>query len=1168
MKKSTALATILLFICSCTVKEEQRPHSFRAQVVEARGYVVPKDSMAEPKVIPAGSPKIIPAGRPKSVLVDSNICPAGKPKIVMAGAPRICTPGKDGLSLPKTVTLVDSLVDTLVIVGSPEVVIATQSISREQNPQNFSSLGFLQGFKTHVIYCLLQDRHGNLWFGTQGGGATRYDGKSFSHFTEKQGLRSNFIRSILEDSNGDIWFGMGTSAGVTKYDGKTFTHFTERHGFGSSLVFSIVKDAKGNLWFATAKNGVSKYDGKSFVHFTKKQGLISDSVLSILQDKTGDLWFGTGGGVTRYDGQSFAHFTQKEGFSNSSVQSIAEDSSGNLWFATREDGVFKYDRRNFIHYTKKEGLTSNDVRCIRTDKGGNLWFGTWGSGVIKFDGKSFRHLSEKDGLINDFVYNILEDKHNNHWFVTEGGVSKYPPGSLIHFTKKEGLSGNKVVSIVEDRLGNLWFGTFQDGLNKFDGQSFKAFGSNEGLLNRNIWCLREDKDGNLWCGTEQGVIKYDGRNFNYYTEKEGLINDDVKCIYQDRAGCLWFGTQGGVSKFNGKQFTNFSKESLGMENVMAIIEDRRGIFWFGGYNEGVTKFDGNNVTNFTRRDGLSHDNVRLIEEDKHGQLWFGTVGGGVCKYDGKKFTTFNEGSGLITDRITSILEDKNGNIWFGTTLGLSKLGAEKLLSEHNAIPYPDRNPNKHPAQKYNKAIDHMRNDASDRRGSENFFKTYNDEDGLSGVGNGNAICEARNGTLWIGSSERLTAFRPSAEIVDTIPPNIQLTGITLFNENIPWQKLVSYQEGTGHAAAIKDTAIMLGNGVLVDEFRFGNVAKWYSLPEQLSLTYDNNYLTFQFVGITMRSPRKVRYQYKLEGLDQGWSALTDRTEAPYANLQHGKYTFKVRAVNGDGYWSKEFHYPFTIRPPWWQTWWAYTLAILIVAGVIYTVFRYRLQKIRKQHEIKQKTAKLEMQALRAQMNPHFIFNSLNSINLFILENNKLQASEYLSKFSRLIRLILNNSQELFIPLERELEALQLYLELEAVRFEQRFDYKITVEESVDTTLLKVPPLVIQPYAENAIWHGLMHKKDKGHLEIELYQQEGMLFCKISDDGVGRRRAAQYKNKSASTPKSLGMRITADRIALLQDGKQHNTCISVNDVILPDGSPGGTEVLLKIPVGYD
>jgi LytS/YehU family sensor histidine kinase len=174
-----------------------------------------------------------------------------------------------------------------------------------------------------------------------------------------------------------------------------------------------------------------------------------------------------------------------------------------------------------------------------------------------------------------------------------------------------------------------------------------------------------------------------------------------------------------------------------------------------------------------------------------------------------------------------------------------------------------------------------------------------------------------------------------------------------------------------------------------------------------------------------------------------------------------------------------------------------------------------------------------MQALRAQMNPHFIFNSLNSINMFILENNKLQASEYLSKFSRLVRLILQNSQEAFIPLERELEALQLYLELESLRFVNKFEYKIAVADNVDPTMLKVPPLIIQPYVENAIWHGLMHTKEKGHLEIELYQQKEILFCKITDDGIGRKRAAELKSKSASIHKSMGMRITADRIAMLQ-----------------------------------
>jgi len=215
-------------------------------------------------------------------------------------------------------------------------------------------------------------------------------------------------------------------------------------------------------------------------------------------------------------------------------------------------------------------------------------------------------------------------------------------------------------------------------------------------------------------------------------------------------------------------------------------------------------------------------------------------------------------------------------------------------------------------------------------------------------------------------------------------------------------------------------------------------------------------------------------------------------------------------------------------------------------------------------EMQQQKAELEMQALRAQMNPHFIFNSLNSINMFILENNRLQASEYLSKFSRLVRLILQNSQEAFIPLERELEALKLYLELESLRFEKKFEYKISVDENVDATVLKVPPLVIQPYAENAIWHGLMHKKAKGHLEIELYIEEKNLFCKITDDGVGRKYAAELRQKSSLGHRSMGMRVTADRIAMVQQKSEKETHITVRDLVLADGSDGGTEVLLKIP----
>jgi LytS/YehU family sensor histidine kinase len=268
-----------------------------------------------------------------------------------------------------------------------------------------------------------------------------------------------------------------------------------------------------------------------------------------------------------------------------------------------------------------------------------------------------------------------------------------------------------------------------------------------------------------------------------------------------------------------------------------------------------------------------------------------------------------------------------------------------------------------------------------------------------------------------------------------------------------------------------------------------------------------------------------------------------------------------------------------IVPPWWSTWWFRVPAAILAVGLLYGIIRwrtqqkFRLQLERSQKEklladLRHKTADLEMQALRAQMNPHFIFNSLNSINRFILQNNKFQASEYLTKFSRLVRLILQNSKAPLISLESELESLKLYLELEALRFEQHFTYNVRVAEEIDEAMLKVPPLIIQPFAENAIWHGLMHKEEKGHIEIDIYQKEEVLYCRITDDGVGRKKASELKSRSSNTHHSMGMQITADRIALLQKQKLIETSILINDLVLADGQAGGTEVTIKLPVIYD
>lgn len=225
----------------------------------------------------------------------------------------------------------------------------------------------------------------------------------------------------------------------------------------------------------------------------------------------------------------------------------------------------------------------------------------------------------------------------------------------------------------------------------------------------------------------------------------------------------------------------------------------------------------------------------------------------------------------------------------------------------------------------------------------------------------------------------------------------------------------------------------------------------------------------------------------------------------------------------------------------------------------------RLEKEQKLAAYKNRTADLEMMALRAQMNPHFIFNCLNSINRFILKNEPETASDYLTKFSRLIRLILQNSQARLVCLENELEALRLYVDMEVSRFERHFEYQITCDPDLEIEHIEVPPLVIQPYVENAIWHGLMHKGDKGHLLIELHQEKNMLHCLITDDGVGRKRAAELKSKSASKNKSLGMQITAHRLELINALNEKATTVEVNDLVDALGEPCGTSVLLKIPV---
>ncbi len=349
--------------------------------------------------------------------------------------------------------------------------------------------------------------------------------------------------------------------------------------------------------------------------------------------------------------------------------------------------------------------------------------------------------------------------------------------------------------------------------------------------------------------------------------------------------------------------------------------------------------------------------------------------------------------------------------------------------------------------------------------------------------------------------------------------------------------------------------------------------------DYLELNYDHNFFSVGFSVLSYFQKEKNQYTYQLVGFNKDWVQVGNKPLATFTNVPPGQYTLKIKGANCDGVWSAERLLKITIHPAFWQTWWFKLLLLGLFLGFVYFVYRYQLNKkalterlkseeaLRKQREAEynQKIAQTEITALRAQMNPHFIFNCLNSIQLFNAKNNTEKASDYLAKFSRLIRLVLENSRSEKVTLENELETLRLYIELEAMRFRDKFKFEINVSESIDQGGIEIPPLLLQPFVENAIWHGLMHKAGGGTVIIAISQPNEHLHIEITDDGVGRAKAAEYKSKSATKSKSFGMKVTSERIELINQLYKTHTQVKIIDLKNEAGDATGTKVIVEIPV---
>jgi hypothetical protein len=337
------------------------------------------------------------------------------------------------------------------------------------------------------------------------------------------------------------------------------------------------------------------------------------------------------------------------------------------------------------------------------------------------------------------------------------------------------------------------------------------------------------------------------------------------------------------------------------------------------------------------------------------------------------------------------------------------------------------------------------------------------------------------------------------------------------------------------------------------------------LQDNFSIPFDFNSLSFSFVGINYHSISKIRYQYRLIGLDDEWHT-TQNTEINFPFLPSHRYEFQLRTINDDGIvTSQTVKKSFKIRPPFWKTGWFILIVISVLLGSGFLIYRNHLRNIERDNLVQQEINQYRQQALSKQMNPHFLFNSLNSIQYYIIKNDRISSSRYLSKFATLMRVILNNSQNQAISLNDELNALKLYLELESMRFKDCFEYTIDIDPLINQITTLIPPFIIQPFIENSIWHGLMNREGNGLLQLKFYQEELYLRCIVEDNGIGRKHAAEIEGANPFERASKGISITETRLKLFDKKGIQSDPVTYIDLYDQNGISAGTRVVILIPI---
>jgi len=984
-----------------------------------------------------------------------------------------------------------------------------------------------QGLPQNSVHALAQTRDGYLWIGSDEG-VTRFDGVRFESFGLREGLRSSRVRVLWAGSDGALWIGT-SGGGLARWNKGRFTSFTLNEGLPADSVTALAEDNQGHLWVGT-EAGLAIYQDGLLTPLPKAAEFKNRVVTTLYRDRQGAMWVGAAGaGVFRSEG---GRFVRLEGAAVGSLlgdpHCLLEDRAGRLWFGVGDDYVVCRDHLEWRRYRIPRHLTRPYVSTLVEQADGTVWAGSVSEGLFQFQGGQLAAINAANGLSDNMVESLLTDREGNLWVGTAAGLNRLRRRNLLVFGQNEGLGYGIIQGLAEVAPGIIWAGKPGDGLYGWDGRHFSRVAGGD-LVRQlpDVGALLRASDTTCWVAGASGLF-----HFTNLTTEPTLIGPpalptrSVSALAQDREGSVWAGTrEGDLWSCRSGQWTrqtNFTQS----HTLTAIVPSPDGSLWLGTEGGGLYQFRDHVKTHLDKRTGLLSDLVRTLYLDAHGTLWIGTAGGGLsaCR-EGSVFTATTR-DGLPDNTISIILEDDTAHLWLGSNRGLacvSKADLDGLRS--GAVPalYP---------------------------------QVYGRAEGMLSEECTGGFCPAglktKSGHLWFSTLKGIIAIDPRPRHPFAPPPPVVLESVLVDNQPMAFSTQTDADLARG---AIRPS-------LNVTEGASGQDAQ--PSAGHLTLPPGKHRLEFRYTGLSLTAPERVRFRYRLEGLNPDWVEAGTRRTANYDYVPPGEYRFRAAACNSEGVWNDEgASLSLTLRPRFYQAWWFRGLAALGLLASVAAIARFaEKRKLHRQLRQLEQERALERERARIAQDLHDdLGSSLTRISLLsdLLKADKeipAQIETHAGKISLAAGQTVRSLEEIVWALRPGSDSLQSLVEYIAHFANELFDgdhARCRLDLPHDLPVCTLPPetrhnlfLVVKEALTNALKHASARE-----VQVQARISADSLELVVQDDGKGFNLQIP-----GQTSKRQGL------------GNMHRRAEAMGALLELQSAPGGGTLVrlrLKLPV---